>query len=62
MTRREERLLLNTTLGNSEKLDYIIKVLNTYLYNHSKENNEDFERNVLANLVSNIFAIDRNKK
>ena len=62
MTRREERLLLNTTLGNSEKLDYIIKVLNTYLFNHAKENNEDFERNVLANLVSNIFAIDKNKK
>ena len=62
MTRREERLLLNTTLGNNEKLDYIIKVLNTYLFNHAKENNEDFERNVLANLVSNIFAIDKNKK
>ena len=61
MTHANQRYLLDIVTENNEMLKYIIKVLNTYLLNHSKENEEDFNRNVLANLVSNVFAIDKRR-
>ena len=40
---------------NNDMLRQIIHVVNTYLANHDKENEDDFGRNVLANIVSNIL-------
>ena len=42
---------------NNFMLKEIIKVINYYLINHHNENNDDFIRNILANLISN--SIDR---
>lgn len=40
-------------------LRQIIKVINTYLARHRQENEEDFGRNVLANLISSTIDINR---
>lgn len=42
-------------MENNDMLRQIIHVVNTYLANHDKENEDDFGRNVLANIVSNIL-------
>ena len=61
MTYNEESYLLDTitqiaseTHENNLMLRDICEVVNTYLANHNKENEDDFGRNVLANLVSNM--------
>lgn len=59
MTHKEEEYLLDSIeqirddvrLNNLMLCD-IIGVINTYLANHHRENEEDFGRNVLANLIS----------
>lgn len=55
----EETYLLNTitrirneTHENNIMLKQIIKVINTYIAHHNQENSNDFDRNVLANLIS----------
>lgn len=45
--------LLRETHENNIMLKQIVKVINTYVANHHNENEDDFIRNVLANLVSN---------
>jgi len=45
--------LLRETHENNIMLKQIVKVINTYVANHHNENEDDFVRNVLANLVSN---------
>lgn len=64
MTRKEERYVLETlerirdeTHENNIMLRQIIKYLNHKAANALKENEDDFGRNVLANLVSNYFNI-----
>jgi hypothetical protein len=64
MTYNEESYLLDTISGmasemheNNLMLQGICKVVNTYLANHNKENEEDFGRNVLANLLSSMVDI-----
>lgn len=59
MTYDEETYLLNTitrirneTHENNIMLKQIIKVINTYIAYHNQENSNDFDRNVLANLIS----------
>lgn len=59
MTREDEEYLLDSIEQlrrevhmNNLMLCDIIGVLNAYLINHGKENDEDFMRNVLANLIS----------
>lgn len=59
MTYDEETYLLNTitrirdkTHENNIMLKQIIKVINTYIAHHNQENNNDFDRNVLANIIS----------
>lgn len=59
MTYDEETYLLNTitrirneTHENNIMLKQIIKVINTYIAHHDQENSNDFDRNVLANLIS----------
>ena len=66
MTYDEETYLLNTitrirneTHENNIMLKQIIKVINTYIAHHNQENNNDFDRNVLANLISS--GLDFNK-
>jgi hypothetical protein len=47
------------TQENNVMLKQIIKVINTYLARHHQENEEDFGRNVLANLISSTIDINR---
>ena len=46
------------THENNVMLKQIIKVINTYLARHHQENEEDFGRNVLANLISSTIDIN----
>ena len=41
---------------NNTMLRQIIKVINIYLSRHHQENEDDFGRNVLANLVSEVIG------
>ena len=66
MTYQEESYILDsvnqikhTVHQNSIMLEDICKVINTYLANHNKENEEDFGRNVLANLLSGSIDLSR---
>jgi hypothetical protein len=64
MTYDEETVLLDsvqqikeeTHLNNLILCD-ICEVINRYLANHNKENEDDFGRNVLANLISGLVDI-----
>lgn len=60
MTRKEERYVLDTldrirdeTHQNNIMLKQIIKYINYTIANHHQENEDDFGRNILANLISN---------
>ena len=44
--------LVKETHENNIMLRQIIRVINTYLSRHHQENEDDFNRNVLANLLS----------
>ena len=64
MTRKDEDYLFEcieqikeeTHLNNLMLCD-ICEVINTYLANHHRENEEDFGRNVIANLFSNMVEL-----
>ena len=47
------------THENNVMLKQIIKVINTYLTRHHQENEDDFNRNVLANLISSTIDINK---
>ena len=47
------------THENNVMLRQIIKVINTYLARHHQENEDDFNRNVLANLISSTIDINK---
>lgn len=47
--------LIKETHENNIMLRWIVKCINTYIKHHPTENNDDFMRNILANLVSNGF-------
>ena len=51
----EFKQLIKETHENNIMLRQIIKVINTWLKHHPQENANDFNMNVIANLVSNIF-------
>lgn len=51
--------LIKETHENNVMLRQIIKVINTWLSHHNQENNNDFDRNVLANFVSNMFDFNK---
>lgn len=66
MTYEEESYVLESieqikkeTHENNVMLKQIIQVINTYLTRHRQENEEDFGRNVLANLISSTIDINR---
>ena len=46
------------THENNLMLHQICDVVNTYLANHHMENEDDFGRNVLANLLSNMVELN----
>ena len=65
-TEKEEEYILSSikqikkeTHENNIMLRQICKVINHYLRNHNNENMNDFSRNILANLFSNIIDIGR---
>lgn len=51
--------ILQKEKENNIMLKQIIKVINTYISRHHQENNDDFNRNVLANMISGILDIKR---
>jgi hypothetical protein len=59
MTRKEERRLLEEVHDNNIMLHQICEVINVYLARHRQENEEDFSRNVLANLISSGMDISQ---
>ena len=66
MTYEEESYVLESieqikkeTHENNVMLKQIINVINAYLARHHQENEEDFGRNVLANLISSTIDINR---
>ena len=66
MTRRQENTLIRA-LGdiysevheNNIMLHQLCQVVNTYISRHHQENEDDFGRNVLANLVSEVVGRKR---
>ena len=55
----EFKQLIKETHENNIMLRQIIKVINTWLSHHNQENSNDFDRNVLANFVSNMFDFNK---
>ena len=51
--------LIKETHENNIMLKQIIKAINTWLSHHNQENSNDFDRNVLANFVSNMFDFNK---
>ena len=51
--------LIKETHENNIMLKQIIKVINTYIAHHPQENANDFNMNVIANLISSGFDINR---
>ena len=51
----------DTVHENNYMLRQICHVINVYMSRHNDENNEDFIRNVLANLISGYFDIGKFK-
>jgi hypothetical protein len=52
MNRREERQLFEEVHENNIMLHQICDVINVHLARFHQENEDDFNRNVLANLIS----------
>jgi len=62
MTYKEESYILDSisqikaeTHENNLMLSQLCSVVNTWLANHHNENEDDFGRNVLANLISQFI-------
>lgn len=75
MTQREKRFILNIQEDifdkvrennkilkeNNKMLRQIVNVLNYYISHANQENEHDFGRNVLANMISNFIELRRVK-
>jgi hypothetical protein len=68
MTYDEESYILDSiaqikaeTHENNIMLSQLCSVVNVYLANHHQENEDDFGRNVLANIVSQFINIQDKK-
>ena len=64
MTYKQEQYILDSieqikeeTHLNNLMLCDICGAINAYLANHGRENEEDFGRNILANLISNAVEL-----
>ena len=69
MTYKEESYILDSITQikaeihqNNLMLRDLCNAVNVYLANHNKENEEDFGRNVLANLISGLSDLKVFKK
>lgn len=69
MTYEEESWLLDTldqiareVHQNNLMLKDLCNAVNVYLANHHQENEDDFGRNVLANLISNVIDLSKFRK
>ena len=51
--------LIKETHENNIMLKQIIKAINTWLSHHNQENSNDFDRNVLANMISSILDFNK---
>ena len=59
MTRKEERRLLIEVHENNIMLHQICDVINVHLARFHQENEDEFNRNVLANLISSGVNFDK---
>ena len=59
MTRKEERRLIEEVHENNIMLHQICDVINVHLARFHQENEDDFNRNVLANLISGGIDLGR---
>ena len=66
MTRKDEEYLFDLVESlrvevheNNKMLKSIISVINTYLSRHHQENEEDFRRNLLANMLSETLGFGK---
>lgn len=57
----ELKIMMKEVHENNIMLKEIIKVINTYLSRHHQENEDDFIRNVIANLISGRIDLITNK-
>lgn len=64
MDKRDEEYLLRTTYennrllkDNNRMLKQIINVLNYYILHAQEENDNDFNRNIIANMISNLVDL-----
>ena len=55
----EFKQLIKETHENNIMLRQIIKVINTWIKHHPQENANDFNMNVIANLISSGFDINK---
>ena len=55
----EFKQLIKETHENNIMLRNIIKYINTILAHHNQENSNDFDRNVLANVLSGMLDINK---
>lgn len=55
----EFKQLIKETHENNIMLRNIIKYINTTLAHHNQENDNDFDRNVLANVISGMLDINK---
>ena len=55
----EFKQLIKETHENNIMLKQIIKVINTWIKHHPQENANDFNMNVIANLVSSEFDFNK---
>ena len=69
MTREEQAYLLDSideiraeVHENNIMLRQIIKVINTYISRHNQENDDDFGRNVFANVISEFINVKNRRK
>ena len=69
MTYKEESYILDSITQiktevhqNNLMLKDLCNAVNVYLDNHHQENEEDFGRNVLANLISQVIDISKIKQ
>ena len=55
----EFKHLIKETHENNIMLKGIVKYINTTVAYHNQENSNDFDRNVLANIVSRMFDFNK---
>ena len=55
----EFKQFIKETHENNIMLRQIIKVINIWIKHHPQENTNDFNMNVMANLVSNMFDFNK---